>query len=138
MAKHHPMVSPRLWRPTPLAGLLIVATAAVAAGPLQALPAAAQGDTPLNEIRALNFARDYAVRLNGGLGVYRPAQCMFTTSAPSNPCLVRSDPKGFTFRFLGGPPGWVSENKPATKETELKVSADGRTLVKLIYNGIPR
>jgi hypothetical protein len=51
---------------------------------------------------------------------------------------VNSDGNGFTFRFLGGPPGWVSENKPATKETELKVSADGRSLVKVIYNGAPR
>ena len=120
-----------------LSGVVLVA-AAVSAVPLHPLPGSAQESLPLNEIRALNFARDYAVRLNGGLTVYRPAQCMFTTSAPTNPCLISSDGKGFTFRFLGGPPGWVSENKPATKETELKVSPDGRSLVRLIYNGAPR
>ena len=121
----------------PLTGLTLGA-AVFMAGPLQTLPSSAQDPSPLNEVRALNFARNYAVRLNGGLTVYRPAQCMFTTSAPSNPCLIRSDAKGFTFRFLGGPPGWVSENKPATKETELKISRDGRSLVRLIYNGPPR
>lgn len=137
MAKHPNSLSiGRLLR-APLSGVLLAA-AAFSAVPLQQLPGLAQESLPLNEIRALNFARDYAVRLNGGLTVYRPAQCMFTTSAPSNPCLVNSDGNGFTFRFLGGPPGWVSENKPATKETELKVSADGRSLVKVIYNGAPR
>lgn len=137
MAKHHPKLHQRPLLQSPFGGLLILA-AALAAAPLHALPGSAQSEPPLNEIRALNFARDYAVRLNGGLTVYRPAQCMFTTSAPSNPCLIRSDTNGFTFRFLGGPPGWVSENKPASKETELKVAPDGRSLVKLIYNGAPR
>ena len=135
MAKHSSPLFKRPLARAPLTGLMLAA-ASLLAGPLHTLPGAAQ--VPLNEVRAFNFARDYAVRLNGGLTVYRPAQCMFTTSAPSNPCLVRSDAKGFTFRFQGGPPGWVSENKPATKETELKVSSDGRSLVKLIYNGAPR
>ena len=137
MAPHHPTLLKRALSRAPLAGLLLSA-AAVATGAVHSLPVLAQSAPPLNEVRALNFARDYAVRLNGGLTVYRPADCMFTTSAPTNPCLIKSDPKGFTFRFLGGPPGWVSENKPATKETELKVSFDGRSLVKLIYNGAPR
>ncbi|MFM8278591.1 MAG: hypothetical protein ACKN89_16685 [Cyanobium sp.] len=127
-------------RPRRLASLQrrLLAAAAVSAGALSFLAAPALAAPPLNEVRALNFARDYAVKLNGGLTVYRPAQCMFTTSAASNPCRIKSDSRGFTFRFLGGPPGWVSENIPATKETELKVSYDGRSLVKLIYNGPPR
>ncbi|MFN7900492.1 MAG: hypothetical protein ACK5N0_12660 [Synechococcaceae cyanobacterium] len=137
MAQHPISLSMGRLLRAPLSGVLLAASA-FSAVPLHQLPGAAQDASPLNEIRALNFARDYAVRLNGGLTVYRPAQCMFTTSAPSNPCLVNSDGHGFTFRFLGGPPGWVSENKPATKETELKISPDGRSLVRLIYNGAPR
>ncbi|MEB3199166.1 MAG: hypothetical protein VKK62_01405 [Synechococcaceae cyanobacterium] len=128
------------WLPLLLVPLGGATVAAAPALDLLIGPAAsrAQDVAPLNEVRALNFAREYAVRLNGGLTVYRPAQCMFTTSAATNPCLIRSDRKGFTYRFLGGPPGWVSQGKPATRETELKVSTDGRSLVKLIYNGKPR
>ena len=78
-----------------------------AAGLLLALaplaPSQAQG-IPFNEIRALNLARNAAVLSNGGLTVYTPANCMFSTSAATNPCLVRSDAGGFVYRFLGGPP----------------------------------
>lgn len=137
MAKPPTDLAQRPSLPARLSGLMLVGSV-FAAAPLPMQPAGAQSSPPLNEVRALNFARNYAVQLNGGLTVYRPDQCMFTTSAPGNPCLIRTDGNGFTFRFLGGPPGWVSENKPATKETELKVSPDGRSLVKLIYNGAPR
>jgi hypothetical protein len=116
-------------------GLAAGFAAALATTPL-ALEARAQ--VPVNEIRAFNFARNTGVRLNGGLTVYRPQDCMFTTSAPSNPCLIGSDAQGFTFRFLGGPPGWQQMGKEATVETELKVSPDGMNLVKLLYNGTPR
>jgi hypothetical protein len=98
----------------------------------------ARAQVPVNEIRALNFARNTGVRLNGGLTVYRPQDCMFSTSAPTNPCLVRRDPLSFTYRFLGGPPGWQAMGLPPTLETELQVSSDGITLVALIYNGPPR
>ncbi|MFM8604244.1 MAG: hypothetical protein ACKOBY_01685 [Cyanobium sp.] len=98
----------------------------------------ASAQVPFNEVRALNFARQAGVRLNGGLTLYHPQACMFTTSAATNPCLVRSDAQGFTYRFLGGPPGWQIEGSPATVETELFVSPDGTSLVQVIYNGPPR
>lgn len=97
-----------------------------------------QTAVPLNEIRALNVARQAAVNLNGGLSVYRPANCMFTTSAASNPCLVRNDQNGFVYRFLGGPPGWEQLNIPPTLETELQISPDGRSVVQILHNGAPR
>jgi hypothetical protein len=94
--------------------------------------------SPRSELRAFNFARNYGVRLNGGLGKYHPQACMFDGSAPENPCLVRRDGEGFTFRFLGGPPGWHAQGAPATVETELTISPDGTGLVRLLYNGAPR
>ncbi len=117
-------------RPVLLAGL-----ASLLVGPLAA-PGLAQ--RPLNEIRALNFARNTGVSINGGLTVYRPQACMFTTSADSNPCLIRSDEKGFVYRFLGGPPGWQAEGQSPTVETEIQVSPDGNELVRVVYNGPPR
>ena len=106
---------------------------------LLALPLRAQqGDAPFNALRALNLARNTGVTLNGGLTIYRPAACMFTTSAPENSCLVRVNRRGFLFRFLGGPPGWQVLNIPPTRETELLIAPDGRSVVRVIYNGVPR
>lgn len=99
-------------------------------------PALAQ--RPLNEIRALNFARNTGVTINGGLTGYRPQACMFTTSAETNPCLIRSDAQGFVYRFLGGPPGWQLDGGVPTVETEILVAPDGNSLVKVLYNGPPR
>lgn len=98
----------------------------------------AQGRAPIEEVRAINFARTYAVELNGGLQAYRPAPCMFATATTDNPCLVNRSPEGFLFRFLGGPPAWVERQQPATLETEVLISPDGRNLVKLVFNGPPR
>ncbi len=98
----------------------------------------AQERAPIEEVRAINFARSYAVELNGGLQAYRPAPCMFATATTDNPCLVNRSPEGFLFRFLGGPPAWVERQQPATLETEVLISPDGRNLVKLIFNGPPR
>jgi hypothetical protein len=114
---------------------LLAGLAALILGPLAA-PGLAQ--RPLNEIRALNFARNTGVSINGGLTVYRPQACMFTTSADTNPCLIRSDEQGFVYRFLGGPPGWQAEGQPPTVETEILVSPDGKELVRVLYNGPPR
>lgn len=111
-----------------LAGALLLHT------PLRAQ----ESGLPFNEVRALNLARNTGVILNGGLTVYRPAACMFTTSAPGNPCIIRRGPDGFVFRFLGGPPGWQVENLAPTRETELLVAPDGRTVSRVIYNGDPR
>jgi hypothetical protein len=106
----------------------------------QGAPAAplTQEVSPRNELRAFNFARNYGVRLNGGLSLYHPQGCMFASSSPDNPCLVRRDAEGFTFRFLGGPPGWQVVGAAATVETELTISPDGTSLVRVVYNGIPR
>jgi len=106
----------------------------IAATPLRAQ----DSSVPFNEVRALNLARNTAVALNGGLTVYRPAACMFSTSAPENPCLVQNNAQGLRFRFLGGPPGWQVLNIPPTLETELLISPDGRSVSQVIYNGAPR
>jgi hypothetical protein len=119
----------------PLRHVLLAGLSALLLGPL-ATPGQAQ--RPLQEIRALNFARNTGVSINGGLTVYRPQACMFTTSADTNPCLIRSDEKGFVYRFLGGPPGWQAEGQPPTLETEIQVSPDGNELVRVLYNGPPR
>lgn len=108
-------------------------------GPLRAqntiAPAPAPGPAPApasayDGLRALNLARNTAVRSNGGLSLYRPAACMFSTDAAvAAGCLVRRDAQGFLFRFLGGPPGWERLNLPPSVETEIQISADGRSVV---------
>ena len=119
----------------PLRHVLLAGLSALLLGPL-ATPGQAQ--RPLQEIRALNFARNTGVSINGGLTVYRPAACMFSTSAPENSCLVRRDAEGFLFRFLGGAPGWQVLNLPPTHETELLIAPDGRSVKQVVYNGVPR
>jgi|688.fasta_scaffold04482_26 hypothetical protein len=106
----------------------------------QAAPAAPSilEAAPRSELRAFNFARNYGVRLNGGLSKYHPQGCMFASADSANPCLLRRDAEGFTFRFLGGPPGWQVEGVAATVETELTISPDGTSLVRVGYNGVPR
>jgi len=86
--------------------------------------------------RAANFARVYAERLNGGLGIYRTASCMHQRDGAE--CLIVSDADGYRFRFLGGPPGWEQLGLAPTVETELLISPDGRDVVETIYNGPPR
>ncbi|WP_322774649.1 hypothetical protein [Synechococcus sp. CBW1107] len=91
---------------------------------------------PFTRQRATNVARMYAERLNGGLTVYRPDACMYNRGGGD--CLIKGDAKGYIFRFLGGPPGWQILGLAPTAETEIEVSADGRSVVKVIYNGVPR
>jgi hypothetical protein len=86
--------------------------------------------------RAVNFARIRAEAINGGLTVYRTAACMHERYGGS--CLVSSSPDGYLFRFLGGPPGWERLGFAPTTETEILIAPDGRSLVELIYNGVPR
>lgn len=87
--------------------------------------------------RAINLARETATRLNGGLGVYRPAACLYA-GASRNPCVEERGPEGFVLRFLGGAPGWQALGLPATRETEIRISPDGRTVLAVLYNGVPR
>ncbi|MEB3172277.1 MAG: hypothetical protein VKL97_00260 [Cyanobacteriota bacterium] len=98
----------------------------------------AQGLVPDSQVRAINTARNAAINLNGGLGVYNPAKCMFETTKLTNPCLISNDQNGYVFRFLGGVPGWQVENIPPTLQTELRISTDGRTVLQTIYNGAPQ
>ena len=85
--------------------------------------------------RALNLARNTVVQLNGGLGQYMPAACMFSSGGSGGSCLVSNTSQGFLFRFNGGAPGWQQLGKPPTTSSEILISPDGRTVVQLIYNG---
>jgi len=102
-------------------------------------PAQAQVDAEVSfaRVRAVNLARDTAVKLNGGLTLYHPAKCMFDTSLGGGNCLIRRDDQGFRFRFLGGAPGWQQLGLPATWDTEILVSADGRQVVQVVFNQPP-
>lgn len=113
----------------------LVAALVVGSG-ISGAPARAQ--VPFSAVRALNLARNQAVQQNGGLSVYRPAQCMFQTADAGNECLLSMDEDGFVFRFLGGVPGWEQFQMPASVETEVRISPDGRTVEEVIYNGPPR
>jgi len=127
-----------------IAGLGIGATGALAltsAGvAVPGLPAGAlaQNDQTFSGVRALNLARNHAVKLNGGLSTYRPAGCMFSTEWSGSECLVHRDAAGCLFRFLGGPPGWQQLHLPPTIETEILIGPDGRAVVQVLYNGPPR
>jgi hypothetical protein len=99
---------------------------------------AQEAPVPFSAVRALNLARNTAIQSNGGLSVYRPAQCMYETANAGNQCLISSTSEGYTFRFLGGAPGWQQGNLAATVETEIRISSDGRTVLGVDYNGAPR
>jgi hypothetical protein len=81
--------------------------------------------------RAMNLARTKAVALNGGLGQYVPAACMFSTTLARQRCLMRADALGFVFRFSGGPPGWEMEGRSPAVITEVSVSSDGKALLNI-------
>lgn len=103
-----------------------------------ASPLLAQGLVPDSQVRAINTARNAAINLNGGLGVYNPAKCMFETTKLTNPCLISNDANGYVFRFLGGPPGWQPQNQRPTLQTQIRISTDGRTVLQMVYNGSPQ
>ena len=113
--------------------LLTLTTLAAATLPLQA-----QGLVPDSQVRAINLARDTAVSLNGGLGVYNPDRCMFETTKLDNRCLVSNDANGYLFRFLGGVPGWQEDKVAPTLQTVIRVAPNGRSVVQTIYNGTPQ
>lgn len=102
-------------------------------------PGRAQIDAEVSfaRVRAVNLARDTAVKLNGGLSVYRPAKCMFDTSLGGGSCLIRRDDQGFLFRFLGGAPGWQQLGLQPNWDTEILVSPDGRQVVQVVFNQPP-
>ena len=126
------MASPRL---RPLLGALALLLAAPLAGPAPARAQMTQ-EQAFQRGRAANLARMRGEVINGGLGVYRPALCMYERSGGD--CLVRADADGFLFRFYGGVPGWVQLGLPPTVETEILVAPDGRSVLSVVYNGPPR
>jgi len=84
--------------------------------------------------RALNLARDAAIRMNGGLSNYRPGRCMYQ-GISNNPCLAQRDVTGFVFHFPGGQPGWQESGTPPSQVTVLRVAPDGRSITQTIHNG---
>jgi hypothetical protein len=84
------------------------------------------------QMRAANMARMQAEVLNGGLGKYSPADCMHQSGGAD--CLVSETAAGYRFRFQGGAPGWAAMGRPASLETDVLVSPDGRSL-RVEYNG---
>ena len=96
-------------------------------------PASAQTDSMAPK-RALNLARDTAIRMNGGLSNYRPGRCMYQGIA-NNPCLAERDATGFIFHFPGGQPGWQESGNPPSQVTVLRVAPDGRSITQTIHNG---
>ena len=126
------MPSPRL---LPLLGALALVLVAPLAG---LAPARAQmsQEQAFQRGRAVNLARMRAEIINGGLGVYRPALCMYERSGGD--CLARADAEGLLFRFYGGVPGWAQLGQPPTVETEILIAPDGRSVVSVLYNGPPR
>ncbi|MCP9883453.1 MULTISPECIES: hypothetical protein [Synechococcales] len=104
------------------------------------LVAQAQADAPVpfSAVRALNLARNTAIQSNGGLSVYRPAQCMYETASAGNQCLISNTNEGYLFRFLGGAPGWQQLDLAPSVETEIRISTDGRSVLGVDYNGVPR
>jgi hypothetical protein len=119
----------------PLLGCLALLLAPPLAG---ATPARAQitQEQAYQRGRAANLARMRAEVINGGLGLYRAAACMYQLSG--GPCLVRSGADGLLFRFYGGPPGAEQQGLPPTLETEILISPDGRQVLNVPYNGPPR
>ena len=91
-------------------------------------------DKPLAARRALNLARGAAIRLNGGLRVYRPGSCMYA-SATNNPCLIHAGPEGFEFSVPGGSTGWEQTGENPTVTTRILVAADGRALLQSEKSG---
>ena len=83
---------------------------------------------PTASKRAINLARGTATAANGGLRLYHPARCMYV-SPTKNPCLIKRDTKGFTFRFLGGPPGWEVLGIPPTVESIVVIAPHGQSVI---------
>lgn len=102
-----------------------------------AATAQASRPLPLTQPKAANLARMRAELLNGGLGQYRAASCMYETGAGS--CLESISDQGFQFLFQGGAPGWQQQTPPnPTIETSVLVSRDGDRILEVSYNGTIR
>jgi hypothetical protein len=116
----------------------VLCSALLASGAVAFTSTAALAQVSDANVRAVNLARDWAIKTNGGLSRYQPADCMFNTSGGGGSCLTQNNSQGFFFSFLGGAPGWQQQRQPATTETQIQISPDGRTVVTVNYNGTPR
>ena len=106
----------------------------ISGGLMLSSPAIAQED-PLAPKRAINLARSSAAAANGGLRLYHTASCMFRNPT-NNPCLAQQNANGFQFKFRGGPAGWEVLGLPATVESMVLVSPDGRSVIQELHQAI--
>lgn len=106
----------------------------LALGLSSGLAVRADQSLPFAQTKATNLARMRAESLNGGLGTYRAAGCMYETGGQS--CLASKTDEGFLFRFQGGSPGWEQQTPPRPSlETTVLVSKDGGRILDVPYNG---
>ena len=84
----------------------------------------------------VDLARATAEARNGGAGAYSAAACMLR--GDGGDCLIEDGDDGFVFRIPGGPPGWQEAGQRPSRETVIRVSRDGRTVIAVLYDGAPR
>jgi hypothetical protein len=87
--------------------------------------------------RAQNLARQAAESANGGLGRYQAEEAMFNSRAASETATCQFDRAAqlFTFRFLGGEPGWVQKGLQPRIESVVSVTASKPPEISVDYNG---
>lgn len=135
------MALPFRFRPLPSA---LIGLGLLLALPATHPPALAKADTASQEPpplqsrlnRAVNLARATAEARNGGAGAYSAAACM--QRGDGGDCLIEDGDDGFVFRIPGGPPGWQEGGQLPSRETVIRVSRDGRTVLAVLYDGAPR
>ena len=61
---------------------------------------------------------------------------MHVCESNKKPMSNKRDANGLTFRFLGGPPGWEVLGLPATVESMVLVSPDGKSVIQELHQAI--